>query len=355
MNERYIVCVDDEAIITVSLKQELRAAFPSYKVESALSAMEALELMKELLADGDEPAVLVTDERMPGMNGHELMVEARKILPNLYSILLTGYTDIEALAVAINQAGLFRYIKKPWDRNDLALAVGKALSLYEAEREVRYLRSQVEKLNLAIVSALENSAHEDDPATYGHVQRVAFYATILARALGLEENETRRIRLYAPLHDIGKSGIPHDILTKPARLDPQEFETIKQHVAIGERILSSIDVDPLARDIILYHHEHWDGDGYLAKLKGEEIPLAARIVAVADVVDAMLSPRPYKDALPFEEVIRYVNASAGTHFDPAVVTAFNASSDEIRAIASGNRSIAEELAHLYDSVPELHN
>lgn len=349
MNERYIVCVDDEAIITVSLKQELRAAFPSCKVESALSAAEALELIEELLADGDEPAVLVTDERMPGMNGHELMVEARKLVPDLYSILLTGYTDIEALAVAINQAGLFRYIKKPWDRSDLALAVGKALSLYEAEREVRYLRAQVEKLNLAIVSALENTAHEDDPTTYGHVQRVAFYATILARSLGLEENEVRRIRLYAPLHDIGKSGIPQGLLTKPARLDPQEFETIKQHVAIGSRILSNTDVDPLALDIILYHHERWDGSGYLAELKGAAIPLAARIVAVADVVDAMLSPRPYKEAQPFEEVVAYVTASAGSHFDPAVVEAFKASIDEIRAISRGEQSITEELTRIYNS------
>ncbi len=336
MKDRYILCVDDEPLITTSLRQELRAAFPAYKVESALSGAEALDLMKELLLEGAKPAVLVTDERMGKISGHELMIEARRLFPNLYSILLTGYTDIDALTKAINEGGLFRYIKKHGERRDLTLAVGKALSLYKAEREVCELKAQIEKLNYAVVAALENKAHKGDEYTYTHVQRVARYAEELAETIGLDTSEVNRIRLYAPLHDIGKSAIPSEILNKKASLSSEEFELVKTHVEEGAELLSKIELDPVAKDIILYHHERWDGSGYQKKLKGEDIPLSARIVAVADVADAMLSPRPYTGPLPYSEVADYICEKSGSQFDPQVVEAFCSKRERMQEIAEGN-------------------
>jgi putative two-component system response regulator len=335
MGDRYIVCVDDEAIITESLKRELRAGFPDMRVESAYSGEDALQLLGEISSDGGEPAVLVTDERMPGMPGHVLLRESRKAYPRLYGILLTGYADVDAIADAVNEAGLFRYIHKPWERRDLAMAVGRAAELYDRERELDVLRDKIQKLNAAMVAALENNAHEDDPDTYGHVQRVACYAALLGKRLGLPVAELRRLYVYAPLHDIGKSGIPHDILAKPGKLSAEEFELVKRHVEIGARILKTVDIDPVARDLILYHHERWDGKGYLAELSGTDIPLAARITSLADVLDAMLCRRPYKEALPFDDVAAEISGAAGSKFDPAVVEAFMGDLPTFRRVSSG--------------------
>ena len=346
MNKSYIICVDDEALITLSLKRELRARFPQYQVETALSGDDALKLMQDLAQEGRDPAVLITDECMPGMPGHELMIQACKLFPGMYTILLTGYTDIEALSRAINEAGLFRYMRKPWDREDLALSVKKAISLYQAEREVCYLKKQIEKLNISMVAALETSAHDGDPLTFYHVKRVAYFSTLLAHELGLPPLEVKKIRLYAPLHDIGKSGIPSDILFKPSRLSDEEFDIVKNHVDIGAQIIKNVEIDSLARDIILYHHERWDGSGYLCALQGEEIPVAARIVALADVLDAILCERPYKAANSFEEAYSYIVDSSGKHFDPELVNVFVKSEKEMRLVAQGDALTIADLDYL---------
>lgn len=335
MADRYIVCVDDEAIITESLKRELRSGFPALRVEAALSGEAALKLLSEITAAGGEPAILVTDERMPGMPGHMLLREARKIYPRLYAILLTGYSDVEALADAVNEAGLFRYMQKPWERRDLAMAVGRAADLYDREQEISVLRDQVDKLNTAMVAALESSSLGDEPSAYSHVHRVACYSALLGRHLGLSASELRRLYTYAPLHDIGKSGIPHAILAKPGKLTPEEFEVVKRHVEIGTRILRTVDLDPLARDLILYHHERWDGKGYLAELSGERIPLVARITGLADVLDTMLCERAYKASLPFDVAIAEISSASGTHFDPAVVKVLLGDLPSFRRVAEG--------------------
>ena len=338
MAERYVLCVDDEAISTESLKRELRHELPHLRVEAAYSGETALSLLAEISQDGGEPAVLVTDERMPGMKGHILLREARKAFPRLYGILLTGYSDIDAIAQAVNEAGLFRYIHKPWERRDLVMSVRRAAELYDREAELELLRRKVEELNTALIAALENQARDWDPDSFCHVQRVACYAALLGRKLGLAEAEVRKLYTYAPLHDIGKAGIPHEILDKPGRLTPEEFEVVKRHVEIGTNLLKSIDIDEFAKDLILYHHERWDGKGYLAEMVGARIPLSARITAVADSLDAMLTKRPYKDALPFDEVAREIEADSGKRFDPAVVEAFRTEKDSFRQISAGDAS-----------------
>lgn len=152
--------------------------------------------------------------------------------------------------------------------------------------------------------------------------------------------------MYAPLHDIGKAGIPHDILSKPGSLTGEEFSIVKRHVEIGIKLQKSIDVDPFVLDLILYHHERWDGTGYLAEVSGEGIPMSARITALADVLDALLCKRPYKDALPFNEVATHIEAEAGTHFDPAVVEAFKSERETFERISSGT---APELCWQFKS------
>ncbi len=333
-----MLCVDDEVIITESLKRELRNELPHLRVEAAYSGESALKLLEEIRRDGGEPSVLVTDERMPGMKGHMLLREVRTAFPRMYGILLTGYSDIDAIAQAVNEAGLFRYIHKPWERRDLIMAVRRAAELYDREAELEVLRRKVEDLNAALIAALENQARNWDPDSFCHVQRVACYAALLGRKLGLAESEIRKLYTYAPLHDIGKAGIPHEILDKPGSLTPEEFEIVKRHVQIGTDLLKSIDVEGFAKDLILYHHERWDGQGYLARMAGEKIPISARITALADSLDAMLTKRPYKDALPFDEVAREIEADSGKRFDPAVVEAFRADKDSFREISAGATS-----------------
>ncbi len=336
MNKLYIVCVDDEAIITESLKRELRNELPHMGVEAAYSGEAALKLLAEISEDGGEPAVLISDERMPGMKGHMLLREARRSYPRMYGILLTGYADVDAIAQAVNEAGLFRYIHKPWERRDLMMAVRRAAELYERESELKDLRHKVERLNSALIAALDDSSCEGEPEGFCHVHRVACYAALLGRKLGLSETELRKLYLYAPLHDIGKSGIPHDILAKPGSLSAEEFGQVKQHVEIGARLLKTIDADPVALDLILYHHERWDGNGYLAEVSGDRIPLAARITALADVLDAMLSKRAYGEAQSFDQVAAHIEADAGSRFDPAVVAAFVAEKELFRRLSAGD-------------------
>jgi putative two-component system response regulator len=256
----------------------------------------------------------------------------------MYGILLTGYADVEAIALAVNEAGLFRYVHKPWERRDLMMAVRRAAELYERERELDDLRRKLEQLNSALIAALDYSSCEGEPESFCHVHRVACYAALLGRKLGLSEAELRKLYLYAPLHDIGKSGIPHDILAKPGRLSAEEFGQVKKHVEIGTRLLKTIDADPMALDLILYHHERWDGAGYLAEVSGDRIPLAARITALADVLDAMLSKRAYGEAQSFDQVAALIEAEAGSRFDPAVVAAFVADKEQFRRLSAGDMS-----------------
>jgi putative nucleotidyltransferase with HDIG domain len=330
-----VLCVDDDAIIAESIRQELKRSITDAVIETALSGDEALRVLDTLEETGGELAILITDERMPGMRGHELLKLIRGRYPNAYGILLTGYADLDAIGVAINDGGLFRFMQKPWNRVDLAIAVRRALDLYRREREVTVLRAAVEKVNLAFVALLENPQLGKDPDTVDHVKRVACYSSVIGKRLGYEDLELRKLFHYTPLHDIGKYTVPQRILAKPGRLDAEEFAIVKQHVAAGAEMMESVDIDPMARNIILYHHERWDGKGYLAGLSGKDIPREARVVALADVLDAMVSSRPYKPAKPFDEVAAEILGEGGTHFDPEVVEAFRADLDVHRGVSAG--------------------
>ena len=180
----------------------------------------------------------------------------------------------------------------------------------------------IEKMTLGLVTVLEDANLANDDETGNHIRRVSEYSALVAKAYGTDRDFVKRIKLYASLHDVGKVGIADAILKKPGRYTPEEFEEMKQHVVIGHRMLDSAEIDPMARNISLYHHERWNGSGYVHGLQGEEIPLEARIVSLADVFDALTTKRVYKDAFPVSKAEQIIMEERGEQFDPRVVDAF---------------------------------
>jgi putative nucleotidyltransferase with HDIG domain len=180
----------------------------------------------------------------------------------------------------------------------------------------------IEKMTIGLVTVLEDANLANDDETGNHIIRVSEYAALLADHYGADRDFVKRIRLYASLHDVGKVGIPDVILKKPGLYSPAEFKAMKQHVIIGHRMLDNVEIDIMARNIAYYHHEKWDGSGYANGLSGEAIPLEARIIALADVFDALTSKRIYKDAFPFPKAEQIILAERGRHFDPRIVDVF---------------------------------
>lgn len=332
--EMHILCVDDESIILLSLREELRshAHLLGASIDIATSGAEALRIMEEITARGEEIPVIISDQRMPGMNGDEFLSRAQTLVPDARKIMLTGYTDLGAVTRLVNKDALYRYVVKPWEHGDLVLTVQEAFRSYKQERLVRCLSDQNEKLSCAMVAALESANFAYDEETGRHIRRLSEFSALIAAAYGLDDDFVRRIRLYASLHDIGKIGIPKTILAKPARLSPEEFERVKQHVEIGYNILRGDDIDLMAKNITLYHHEKWNGGGYLGGLSGGEIPLEARIVCIADVFDALVSERVYKPSMPIDEAIALIQDGSGTMFDPDLVSTFMESAADIRKL-----------------------
>lgn len=318
-----ILCVDDERIVIMSLKAELKSQLgDEARIEIADSGTEALAVMDELELEGSPLALVISDLKMPGMTGDILLAKVRERSPDTLNILLTGYADLDAIANAINRAGLYRYLGKPWRRDDLLLTVREALRSWRKEMLLREKTDTIEMLSVAMVTALENVNFVSDETMGRHVKRVSEYARFIAEGMGMEEGFAKRIGLYASLHDIGKVGVPREILISGLRYTPEEREGMKLHVDIGGRMLSLEGLDPMARNIARYHHEHWDGSGYLEGLSGSAIPLEARIVAVADTFDALTTDRPYKRSLGSAEAIAEIRSASGKAFDPAVVEGF---------------------------------
>jgi putative two-component system response regulator len=318
-----VLCVDDERIVLVSLRTELRSCVGNdARIETAESGEEALALAEKLRRDGSPLALVISDLRMPGMNGDVLLAKLHECCPNVRTILLTGYADLDAVASAVNHASLYRFMSKPWRREDLALTVREALRSWNNQRLIEEKTRTIEMLTVAMVTALENVNLVSDEETGFHVRRVGEYSRIVAEGLGTDEFFVKKIALYASLHDIGKIGIPREILVSGMHYSPEEREVMKRHVEYGGRMLDMPGVDPVARNVALYHHERWDGKGYAAGLAGEAIPIEARIVSIADVFDAMTSARPYKEPIHPDIAVKEITAGSGKAFDPAVVAAF---------------------------------
>jgi putative two-component system response regulator len=317
-----VLIVDDEYIGRETLQAVLEGE--GYELEMAENGLEAIEKAKKLLPD-----VILLDVMMPGMTGFEVCQRIRNDpeIAEIPIIILTALDDRESLLNAL-KAGADDFISKPFDRYELR---ARLLGITRLNRYQKLLqeRAKLQEANAQLLAAYEATIEGwsramdlRDQETEGHSQRVAELTVKLARALGMNDEEIMHLRRGALLHDMGKIGIPDSILHKPASLTDYEWETMRKHPKFAYDMLNRIEYLRPALDIPYCHHEKWDGTGYPRKLKGEEIPLAARLFAVVDVWDALISNRPYRTAWSEEAALTYVREQSGKHFDPQVVDLF---------------------------------
>jgi cyclic di-GMP phosphodiesterase len=286
-------------------------------------ARRVLELMR--------PDLVLSDVRMPGESGIVLLEYIRAEFPFLPVVLVSGIEGID-VAVGALELGAYGWVNKPFDANQVLIAVANALIRARLERSQAELHGVTQDTLLALARAIERR----DIATAYHIERVSLCATVLAQRLGLPDEECELIREASPMHDVGKVGIPDGILLKPGPVTAAEFDVIKQHVALGHSILSRSE-QPLLRlaaDVAETHHERWDGSGYLQGLRGEEIPLAGRITAIADTFDALVSRRVYKDPIPLDSALVVIREGRGKQFDPHLVDMFLDCRTDVAAIVA---------------------
>ncbi|OAS23124.1 HD domain-containing phosphohydrolase [Methylobacterium platani] len=292
--------------------------------------------------------LVLVDYTMPEMDGVAVIRALRAIehYAQVPIVMITSEVS-DAVRLAALDAGATDFLDKKLGRVELSVRLRNLVRLATAVRrlddQASWLAGEVEKAvrtlrerEAEIIFRLSLAVEYRDNDTGDHTWRVARYSQIMAEALGLDADLCRRVYLAAPLHDVGKVAIPDGVLLKPGRLDAEEFALIRTHAAIGQRILggSNCALIGLAASIAESHHERWDGGGYPAGLSGEAIPLAARIVAVADVFDALTTQRPYKAAMPLDEARACIEAESGRHFDPACVAAFLSRWDDIVAVGA---------------------
>ena len=333
MPKPILLCVDDENLLLESLRVELRREVGSeFEIETSVNGEEALGLVRSLLLEGRDLVMVISDENMPGLRGHELLGAVRELSPATHLVMLTGYSDLEAIQKAVNVAGLYRYLNKPWRIDELVFTIRQAHRSRLQGTTIAEQKGRITRLTKSMIFALETANQNSDEDTMSHIERVSAYSGLLAEALGRDQNWVERIKLYAGLHDIGKVGVACQLQNSPEEFTEAEREVQKQHVLYGFRILSTEGIDEMASNIAHYHHERWDGNGYLMGLSGEAIPLEARIVALIDVFDALSTRRSYKQALPFDESFAKILEMGGTWFDPQLVSAFSELKEPLRQL-----------------------
>jgi putative two-component system response regulator len=362
-SKKQILFVDDERFVLDSLRRMLRSRRSDWEMTYIDRPEEAWDRLQEKDFDA-----VVTDLKMPGMSGLELLERIQKMLPtqDVPVVVLTGLSDRVLKREALDR-GAADLLHKPVDPEDLLARLRNVLRLKShqdqlkslndlLEREVQDRTEELFHWRLEIIWRLAKTAEYRDEATGNHVIRVGCFSRVLAETLEMNRHFVETIFVAAPLHDIGKIGIPDSILLKKGPLGPGQWARMKQHCVIGAGILqddckvreayiewrgansrSEIDgfdnpVLEMAATIALTHHEKWDGSGYPRGLAGEEIPLESRIVAIADVFDALSFKRPYRDPVPEEKVLGIIRDAAGSHFDPKVCQAFVKALPEIRSI-----------------------
>lgn len=315
-----VLLIDDEPANLRLLNRVLGSDYQTFLAESGSEGIKVLE--------EEELSLVISDQRMPGMSGVQVLQEALRLQPEAVRILLTGYTDIQALIDAINSGQIYKYVQKPWDADDLKITVKRAIESFELKRansqlilELQTALSRVENLSIGAISALANALDAKCDYTSGHSVRVSRYALAIGRQLGLSAEELKDLELAGVLHDIGKIGVPETILWKPGRLDLEEQEIMSLHPTRSFEMILDIAEFERVRKWVLHHHEHLDGSGYPDGLAGDDIPLGARIVLVADAYDAMTSDRPYRKSIGYENAGKELRKYAGKQFDPSMVEA----------------------------------
>lgn len=313
--EKYTLLLIDDEIDNLELLA--RTFRNKYNMVQTSSAKEALNLAKENSFD-----LVISDHKMPEMSGIDLLSQMKEINPAAVRILITAYTDVNSMISAINTAKIYKYIKKPWNPEDLLNVVESALEIYQLKKDNDRLIQDVSDLLSGTISAITEALDAKDSFTSGRSRRVTFYSTKIAEKMGFNDKELGKIELAGHLHDIGMIGVPEHIINKPTNLTPEEFDIIKTHVEQGVRILEDIkQLKPIV-EIIKYHHERYDGNGYPYGLKGDDIPLASRIIAIADAYDGMVSTRAYRNSMSKEEAIEKILHNRGLQFDPDVTDVF---------------------------------
>ena len=309
-----ILIVDDEPDNLQLLYRTLRG---KYEIVKANSPQEALECLK----DGDYQCI-ISDHKMPGMDGVEFLKLSSNTHPNAMRLLVTAYSDVKILIDAINYAKIYRYIKKPYVPDELLHIVEASLEYYQLKVDNELLISDLKELFSGTIKAIIEALDAKDSFTLGRSRRVAFYSAKMVEFLNLDKAQAGIIELAGLLHDIGMIGVAEDILNKTQKLTPEEFEEIKKHVHHSVKILEDIKQLYDVIEVIKYHHEYYDGNGYPFGKKGEDIPLGSRIIAIADAFDSMVSDRAYRQGLSHEEALRLIEEKAGSQFDPKLIDVF---------------------------------
>jgi cyclic di-GMP phosphodiesterase len=320
-----VTVVDDEPAALDVLMRAARSW--RFECQAATTAEQALLLLEQQLTP-----VVVTDLRMPGRGGLWLVREVRKRWPDVGIIVLTAGHDPEATNECL-RAGAHHYFFKPIKLDEFRHVLETTWRTFREDRDKARLRQQLERAVrkqtrrvrrtfLSAISSLARTVEERDRYTAGHSRRVRAYALRLARAVGLDRRHRRLLAIAAELHDIGKIAVPDAVLHKPGRLSDEEMAIIREHPATGERILAPVVRHGAVLAAIRGHHERLDGTGYPDGLRGAQVPLLARLLAIPDCFDALTTSRAYRAALPLPEAVRVLREGAGHHFDPDLVAAF---------------------------------
>ena len=315
-SKKNVLIVDDEPINLKVLNNILKDI---YKLTFAKSGPEALRLIEK-----EQPDLILLDVMMPEMTGYEVCEHLKKdpLYKSIPIIFVTALNDAVDEAKGLN-IGAVDYISKPVTPAVVKARVKTHLSLVDV--------GELKRTRLQVIQRLGRAAEYKDNETGMHVMRMSHYSKVISLAYGHSEKDADALFHAAPMHDIGKIGIPDSIMLKPGKLTDAEFAEMKKHPEIGAEILGESDSDliELAKIVSMTHHEKWDGTGYPKQLKGEEIPIEGRIVALADVFDALTSVRPYKGAWPVEQAIDFIISQKNKHFDPQLVDLFVQQLDNI--------------------------
>ena len=335
-----ILVVDDEETIREMVCSMLSLA--QFQTRAAANGVEALAVLES----GEEFDLVLSDLMMAEMDGIVLLERVKERYPDMPIVMLTAVLDIEVALQALRN-GAYDYLPKPFEREQLLNTVRRALENRRLKRENDAYRTRLEELVAArtlqwktalsdlersydiTLEALGDALDLKDAETYGHTRRVTAFAIAIARRMGLSKEEISVIARGAFLHDIGKMAIRDDILRKPGKLTAEEMAIMMEHCYLGYKIISRIPFLAEAAEIVYAHQEHYDGTGYPRGLKGDEIPLGARIFAIADTLDAMRSDRPYRDAQSIQAVRKEIESWSGRQFDPQIAKVFLEMPDNI--------------------------
>ena len=319
--KRYkVLIVDDEPDNLQLLYRTLRR---DYDVTKAQNPLDALEILKN-----ETFQCILSDHKMPDMDGVEFLKRSSETAPDTIRLLVTAYSDVEILMNAINYAKIYRYIKKPYSPEELLHIVQLSLEYYQLKEDNKRLIIDLKDLFSGTINAIMDALDSKDSYTLGRSRRVAFYTTKIIAAMNISKSEKAAIELAALLHDIGMIGVQEEILHKVEKLTPEEREEIRKHVFYSVKILEDIKQLERVTEIIKYHHEFYNGEGYPFGKSGDEIPLGARIIAIADAYDSLVSFRPYRDGLTPEDALERLKEQKGKQFDPKLFEIFESVVDD---------------------------